>query len=199
MSELLPAFLKLDGKRVLVVGGGNVALEKLQHLLKTGCDLTVISKQFKAEVSALLEKDGTARKLERAVRSEDLDGYHLVYSATNDSETNRSLVDYANRKNIWINCVDDPRFCDFYSAAYFDRGPIRVAFSTQGKFAGLAGTVRTLVGEILPEEHDEELEELLKIRELAKVKIGDSNVRKAALKGLLGEFREKYLSSTTKS
>ncbi len=199
MSQLLPVFLKLEDKKVLLVGGGNVALEKLQHLLPTGCKLTVIAKEFKPEVLELLSSYQNADVQNRFVTTTDLDGFHLVYSATNDSKTNRDLVEYAKSKKIWINCADDPSYCDFYSSAYFDRGPIRVAVSTQGEFAGLAGTIRNLVEEILPREHDSELEDLISIRKLAKEKIGDPIERKIVLKTLLTDFKEKYLSANTKS
>ncbi|TGK07264.1 bifunctional precorrin-2 dehydrogenase/sirohydrochlorin ferrochelatase [Leptospira semungkisensis] len=198
MNKLLPVFLKLDEKKVLVVGGGNVALEKLQHLSQTGCELTVIAKECKSEVSQLLSSVSKAKIEIREVNVSDLDGFDLVYSATNDRETNRKLVEYAKQKRIWINCADDPSHCDFYSSAYFDRGPIRVAVSTQGEFAGLAGSVRTILEEILPPEHDADLEDLVQIRSLSKQKLGDANERKAALKFLLNEFKEKYLSLNKK-
>lgn len=199
MSELLPVFLKLDGKKVLVVGGGNVALEKLQHLIGTGCDLTLISEEVLPEVENLLLRNGQPRPIQRRIRTSDLEGFHLVYSATNDPDTNRELVEFANRNGIWINCADDPKSCDFYSSAYFDRGPIRVAVSTQGEFAGLAGTLRNLIDELLPAEHDDDLKDLLNVRKLVKDRIGDLNERKNALKGLLADFKEKYLSIVTKS
>ncbi|MGJ4787336.1 bifunctional precorrin-2 dehydrogenase/sirohydrochlorin ferrochelatase [Leptospira koniambonensis] len=199
MNQLLPVFIKLENKKVLVVGGGNVALEKLQHLKDTGCILTVISKEFKSETVRLLSSIKDTKIETREVNVSDLDGFDLVYSATNDRQTNRDLVEYAKQKKIWINCADDPSLCDFYSSAYFDRGPIRVAVSTQGGFAGLAGTIRTILEEILPKDHDQELENLLEIRNLSKSKLGDPEKRKAALKFLLGEFKEKYLSTDTKS
>ncbi|TGL62814.1 precorrin-2 dehydrogenase/sirohydrochlorin ferrochelatase family protein [Leptospira sarikeiensis] len=194
MNQLLPVFLKLEGKKVLLVGGGNVALEKLQHLKDTGCELTVIAKEFKSEVIRLLSSLKNAKIETREVQTSDLDGFELIYSATNDRQTNKNLVEYAKEKRIWINCADDPSLCDFYSSAYFDRGPIRVAVSTQGGFAGLAGTIRTILEEILPKEHDEELENLLEIRNVTKQKLGDPEERKTALKFLLSEFKQKYLS-----
>ncbi|TGK01544.1 bifunctional precorrin-2 dehydrogenase/sirohydrochlorin ferrochelatase [Leptospira langatensis] len=198
MNKLLPVFLKLDEKKVLVVGGGNVALEKLQHLVPTGCELTVIAKECRPEILELLSAVPKAKIETKEIQVSDLDGFDLIYSATNDRETNRKLVEYAKEKRIWINCADDPTYCDFYSSAYFDRGPIRVAVSTQGEFAGLAGSVRTILEEILPPEHDADLEDLIHIRSLSKQKLGDANQRKAALKFLLNEFKEKYLSLNKK-
>ncbi|TGK21035.1 bifunctional precorrin-2 dehydrogenase/sirohydrochlorin ferrochelatase [Leptospira fluminis] len=193
MNRLLPVFLKLEGKKVLLIGGGRVAVEKLGPLLESGCELTLVAETFRPEVREILSGRPDVRLFQKKVELSDLVGFQLIYSATNDRKTNQDLVIEAKRLGIWINCADDPDACDFYSSAYFDRGPLRVAVSTQGEFAGLAKTLRTALEELIPEGHERDFEDLFEIRKAAKKSLGDPEVRKEALRSLLREFKEKYL------
>ncbi|EPG74081.1 siroheme synthase domain protein [Leptospira fainei serovar Hurstbridge str. BUT 6] len=199
MNGLLPVFLKLEGKNVLLVGAGKVALEKLGSLLGTGCRLTVLAREIHPDVSNLLADRSDISLIQKSVELSDLAGFQLIYSATNDREINQRLVLEAKRLGIWINCADDPESCDFYSAAFFDRGPLRVAVSTQGEFAGLSGTVRTILEELLPVDHEKDLVDLFEIRKITKQRLGDPETRKIALRELLQEFREKYLKAKIKN
>ncbi|TGL73684.1 precorrin-2 dehydrogenase/sirohydrochlorin ferrochelatase family protein [Leptospira yasudae] len=192
MSRKYPAFLNLENKNVLLIGGGKVALEKLPHLLDAGAKITLIALETCREVAQILEKHPEIKVEYRSVEFSDLQGRALVFSATNDSDLNRRLSDYAHSWKIWINCADDPSNCDFYSAAVLDRGPVRVAISTEGNFAGLSGVVKTTLEELIPDEHEEELQELMRLRKELKSILPDPQKRKKVLKELLQTLKEDY-------
>ncbi|TGN01016.1 precorrin-2 dehydrogenase/sirohydrochlorin ferrochelatase family protein [Leptospira yasudae] len=192
MNRKYPAFLNLENKNVLLIGGGKVALEKLPHLLDAGAKITLIALETCREVAQILEKHPEIKVEYRSVEFSDLQGRALVFSATNDSDLNRRLSDYAHSWKIWINCADDPSNCDFYSAAVLDRGPVRVAISTEGNFAGLSGVVKTTLEELIPDEHEEELQELMRLRKELKSILPDPEKRKKVLKELLQTLKEDY-------
>ncbi|TGK16333.1 precorrin-2 dehydrogenase/sirohydrochlorin ferrochelatase family protein [Leptospira kmetyi] len=192
MSRKYPAFLNLENKNILLIGGGKVALEKLPHLIESGAKITLISLEVCGQVARILEKHPEIKVEYRSVEFSDLQGRALVFSATNDSDLNRRLSDYAHSWKIWINCADDPSNCDFYSAAVLDRGPIRVAISTEGSFAGLSGIVKTTLEELIPNEHEDELQELMRIRKELKSILPDSEKRRKVLKDLLQTLKEDY-------
>ncbi|MCG6169614.1 precorrin-2 dehydrogenase/sirohydrochlorin ferrochelatase family protein [Leptospira sanjuanensis] len=192
MSRKYPAFLNLENKNVLLIGGGKVALEKLPHLLDAGAKITLIALETCREVAQILEKHPEIKVEYRSVEFSDLQGRALVFSATNDSDLNRRLSDYAHSWKIWINCADDPSNCDFYSAAVLDRGPLRVAISTEGNFAGLSGVVKTTLEELIPDEHENELQELIRLRKELKSILPDPEKRKKVLKDLLQTLKEDY-------
>ncbi|ANH02145.2 Siroheme synthase domain protein [Leptospira borgpetersenii str. 4E] len=127
MSRKYPAFLNLENKNILLIGGGKVAFEKLPHLIDSGAKITLITLEACREVAQVLEKHPEIKVEYRSVEFSDLQGKTLVFSATNDSDLNARLADYAHSWKIWINCADDPSNCDFYSAAVLDRGLVRVA------------------------------------------------------------------------
>ncbi|MCC5814330.1 MAG: bifunctional precorrin-2 dehydrogenase/sirohydrochlorin ferrochelatase [Leptospira sp.] len=196
-AKKYPAFLNLEGRNVLLIGGGNVAWEKLPNLVLAKANVTIVSLHFNTEVSRFLEDHPEITVEKREVEFTDLDGRDLIFSATNNKILNRNLVLEANRRKIWINSCDDPENCDFYSSAVFDKGPIRIAVSTDGKFAGLGGMMKKRLQEAmddyLPEEHLELWEEILETRQMLKSKIGNIEERKVILMNLLNEIKEKYL------
>lgn len=192
MSRKYPAFLNLENKNVLLIGGGKVALEKLPHLIDCGAKVSVITLDACSEVRSILNVHPEIKIEYRAVEFSDLQGRALVFSATNDSELNRRLSDYAHSWKIWINCADNPSNCDFYSAAVFDRGPIRVAVSTEGSFAGLSGIVKSTLDELIPEEHEAEFRDLIEFRKELKSILPDAEKRKKALKDLILSLKEEY-------
>jgi precorrin-2 dehydrogenase / sirohydrochlorin ferrochelatase len=116
----------------------------------------------------------------------------LIFSATNNKQLNAEMVEYAHKQKIWINSCDDPDNCDFYSASVFDRGPIRIAVSTDGRFAGLGSLVKKILNQLLPEDHNSEWEDILQFRSALKLKESDPAKRKKILQDLLKSLEEKY-------
>ncbi|MCB1156955.1 MAG: bifunctional precorrin-2 dehydrogenase/sirohydrochlorin ferrochelatase, partial [Leptospiraceae bacterium] len=132
--------------------------------------------------------------MEREFKESDLVGIDLLFSATNNSKVNQSITDLAKKHKIWANSVDDPLHCDFFSAAVFDRGPVRIALSTDGKFAGLSGSLKRTLEKLIPEESDEDFQKLMDLR--TKIKLIEPNAQKRSdiLKGIIRELEYKYFT-----
>ena len=113
--RFFPVFLNLKGRRCLVVGGGEVAANKLQGLLETEAEATLVAPEATAEIAAL-EEQGRISRQAREFIPEDLAGCALVIAATDDEQTNRRVAEAATARNIPVNVVDNPQLCGFHHA-----------------------------------------------------------------------------------
>ena len=149
--SLLPIFLKLDGRPGLLVGAGNVALEKLNTLLTTGLRTRVIAPEAKSKFRQLAA-EGRIEWVQRAFEPTDLDGNFFVIAATNDPEVNATVYRESVRRGILVNSVDDPPHCDFYFGSVVRRGNLQVAISTAGESPSVAQQLRREIDEQLPKD-----------------------------------------------
>ena len=187
-----PIFLNLENKNILIVGGGNACLEKLVGLEFTGAKLHVISIDFSEEVKTFLNKYPNIAVEQRAVLEEDLNHRDIIFLATSDPDTNRNFRKIAKEKGIWVNSVDDPKNCDFYSSSSVSIGPVQFAISTDGKFAGVSSALRKLFEEILPEEDYELMETLFEMRRNLKEILPENAARRKVLKEIIQNLNSKY-------
>src|ERR1700760_3685376 len=139
--SLLPIFLKLDGRPGLLVGAGNVALEKINSLLLTGLRLRVIAPDAIPEIRRLAD-DGQLEWFERRFDPADLNGNFVVIAATDDPEVNATVYRESVRRGILVNSVDDPPHCDFYFGSVVRRGDLQIAISTAGESPAVAQRIR---------------------------------------------------------
>jgi uroporphyrin-III C-methyltransferase/precorrin-2 dehydrogenase/sirohydrochlorin ferrochelatase len=144
--RLLPVFLKLTGRKVVLVGGGRVAAGKLPALKEARAEVLVVAPEVKPEIS------GPGVRVEkRAFQPEDLDGaWYVVAAAT--PEVNREVAAAAEKRRIFINAVDDKEHATAYLGGVLARGGVMVAFSTAGAAPGLAGLLREAIDAMLPED-----------------------------------------------
>jgi uroporphyrin-III C-methyltransferase / precorrin-2 dehydrogenase / sirohydrochlorin ferrochelatase len=149
--NLQPIFLKLDGRPGLLVGAGNVALEKLNTLLSSGVRLRVIAPEVKAQIREFAS-EGKIELVEREFTPEDLDGNFVVIAATDDAEVNATVYRESVARGILVNSVDDPPHCDFYFGSVVRRGDLQVAISTAGESPAVAQQLRREIDEQLPED-----------------------------------------------
>jgi siroheme synthase-like protein len=147
-----PVVLRVAGRPVLVVGGGPVALRKVQGLVGAGAAVTVVSPDF---VGAF--DDLEVRCIARPYRCSDLEGMRLVIAATNDPAVQQQVFDDCERAGIWVNSADDPDRCSFILPALTRRGPIIVAVSTQGRSPALAQQLRDRVAASLPADLEQRI------------------------------------------
>jgi uroporphyrin-III C-methyltransferase / precorrin-2 dehydrogenase / sirohydrochlorin ferrochelatase len=147
--SLLPIFLKLDGRRCLLVGAGTVALDKIGSLLKTGLRLRVVAPEARAEIRALAA-EGKLEWVERRFELADLDGNFLVITATDSAEVNSEVYRGALDRNILCNSVDDIPNCDFFFGSVVSRGDLQIAISTAGESPAFAQRLRREIDQQLP-------------------------------------------------
>jgi uroporphyrin-III C-methyltransferase/precorrin-2 dehydrogenase/sirohydrochlorin ferrochelatase len=148
LPQLLPLFLKLDGRKVVVVGAGPVAASKLATLRGTGAAVVVVA----PEVSEAVEREGVAIE-RRAFRPEDLDGAWLAIAAA-PPEVNRAVAAEAERRRVFVNAVDDPEQASAYAGGVVRRAGMTFAISTSGAAPALAGLLREGLEALLPGDLD---------------------------------------------
>lgn len=144
--SVFPVFLKLAGRRVLVVGGGPVAASKMRGLLEAGADIVVVAPAAVAEIRA-----APVRIRERPFEPADLDGACFVIAAA-PPEVNRAVAAAAYARGLLVNAVDDLENASAYLGAVFERAGITVALSTDGAAPALAGLLREALEAALPED-----------------------------------------------
>ena len=142
--ELLPLFVKLGGRRVIVVGGGPVAAAKVAALEPTGAHITVIAPKVDL---ALSHTTAVIRK--RRVRDADLDGAWFVIAAATPS-VNRRVAKAAEARGIFVNAVDDPPNASAYLGGVLRRSGVTVAISTSGRAPAIAALLREAIDTLLP-------------------------------------------------
>ena len=131
------ACLKLTDRRCVVVGGGDVGLEKVEGLLACDAQVVLIAPDAGPELEALAA-DGSIAWLRREYRPEDLEGTFMVIAATNDTDVNISVFADAERRAMLVNVVDVPPLCNFILPAIVRTGPLAIAISTAGASPALA-------------------------------------------------------------
>lgn len=144
--EMLPAFLNLSGRRVLIVGGGAVACSKLQSLRSTGAAITLVAPQI--DRNAVLSGIRVHR---RNFRESDLDGVWFVVSAAT-SHVNSIVARAANRRHIFVNAVDDPASASAYFGGTVRRGSVTLAISSAGRAPALVRLLREALEQVLPQD-----------------------------------------------
>lgn len=149
--SLLPIFMNLEGRRVLLVGAGTVALEKIHSLLKTGPHLRVVAPEVRSEVRELA-REGKLELIERSFNPADIEGSFLVITATNSAEVNHAVYREAVARNVPCNSVDDIPNCDFFFGSIVSRGDLQIAISTAGESPAVAQRLRREIDEQLPKD-----------------------------------------------
>jgi uroporphyrin-III C-methyltransferase/precorrin-2 dehydrogenase/sirohydrochlorin ferrochelatase len=147
---LFPLFLKLAGRKVLVVGGGPVALGKIRALLETGAVISVVAPEVVPELGALVEQ-GNISLERRSFETRDLGGVWLVVAAA-PPEVNQSVALAAESQRLYVLAVDDTSAASAYGAGTLRRGGVTVAVSTNGRAPALAGLLREGLEAVLPED-----------------------------------------------
>src|SRR5690242_870421 len=147
--DYLPIFIQLRGSPAVVVGGGNVALRKVDLLLKAGARVTVIAPKLHDELRALAVR-GQLDYIAREFQSYHLDGTSLVIAATDSREVNAAVSQAAKARRLPINVVDDPELSTFIFPAIIDRSPVVVAVGSSGHSPVLARRVRQQIEALLP-------------------------------------------------
>lgn len=188
-NELYPIFLKVSNLKVLIVGGGNVGLEKLTFLLKSSpnAQVQMVAPEFMPDTLELAEKYNV--EITKDVYAEKfLEGKHLVVACTDNPEVNEQIYHDCRRLSKLVNVADNPPFCDFYMGGIVTKGNVKVAISTNGKSPTMAKRLRQFFEDVIPENIDDLVNNLNKYRKTLK---GDFEQKVEALneftKGLVNK------------
>jgi siroheme synthase-like protein len=173
-----PIYLNLSGKRVIVIGGGEVAERKVTSLSGTDAAITVISPTLTPQLLTLSESN-VINWQKRGYIPGDCSGATLVFSATDDPNITHQVWQEATQAGILVNTADQPSLCDFIMPAVVRRGELAVAISTGGASPALAATLREQLSEVLGPEYEELLEMLSQARPEIQQRFQDERDRKA--------------------
>ena len=146
---MFPAFLKLAGRKVVVVGGGPVAAGKIDSLLAAGADITVVAPAIQPDI-----EQRSVRVVKRPFEAADLDGAWWVVAAA-PTAVNRQVLAAAEARRIFVNAVDDPPNATAYAGGVVRRSSVTIAISTDGRAPALAGLLREALDSWLPADLDE--------------------------------------------
>jgi len=177
---LFPMFLKLVGRRCVVVGGGAIAESKVESLLAAGASVTVVSPALTARLLAQ-KQTGAFVWNPRSFHSSDLDSAFLVIAATPDEATNELIFRESERRGILCNAVDQPPRCHFYFPAVMRRGALQIAISTAGLSPSLAHRLREEFEAMFQPEYGEWVAWLGAVREAVMQRKIDFGRRKQLL------------------
>ena len=181
-----PVFLELGGRRVVLIGGGGVALRKAQPLLAAGARLVVVAEHIDDMLTALCQ--GTEAELVKSKYSKNyLAGALLAVAATNNHELNKQIYKDCQELEVLCNVVDVPELCDFFVPAVVKRGDLQIAVCTEGQCPAYAGHVRKKLEEIFTEEHGQFLAELETMRKKIIEDVANAADRKAVLGQLVDD------------
>ena len=175
MNPLFPIFLKLESLTTLIVGGGNVGLEKLSSILKNSpkARVLLVAREIHPEIKLLAEKHSTVQLEERNFKLWDLWSADIVLLATNNRNTNQQILKFAKARGLLVNVADTPELCDFYLGSVVTKGQLKVGISTNGKSPTIAKRFREFLEEAIPEDTDQLLDNMNEIREKVKGDLRD--------------------------
>lgn len=165
-NNLFPVFLKLEDLDTLIVGGGNVGLEKLSALLKSspGARVTLVASRIRDEIRQLAASSSHIQLIERNFRVRDLQNKDVVLLATDDAALHDRIRLLARKRRLLINVADTPGLCDFYLGSVVTKGNLKIGISTNGKSPTIAKRIREFLEESIPENTDDLLKNMQAIR-----------------------------------
>ena len=191
--RLYPVGLVVEGRPVLVVGGGSVAARKVEGLLECGARVHVVAIRVDDEVRA-----SGATFEERPYRAGDVTGYRLVVTATDDPAVNAAVAADAEAAGVWVNAADDPANCTFTLPAVLRRGPVTVAVATGGASPALSAWLRDRIAADIGPEYAMLAEMLAEARAEDRDRdwrnILDSGILEDIKAGRIAEARERLQS-----
>jgi precorrin-2 dehydrogenase/sirohydrochlorin ferrochelatase len=169
-NELYPIFLKLHNINVLIVGGGNVGLEKLSFMLKSSpnANVEVVAPKFLPELEALVEKHPSVKLTQAKFKKKMLKTRNMVIACTDDLKVNKRVYDLSRKRYLICNIADTPDLCDYYLGGIVTKGNVKIAISTNGKSPTTAKRLRQFFEEVIPEDINKMVENLNEYRKTLK-------------------------------
>jgi precorrin-2 dehydrogenase / sirohydrochlorin ferrochelatase len=169
-NNLFPVFLKLEELDTLIVGAGNVGLEKLNALLKSSpkARVTIVAPEVRNEIKAIASEKKNIRLVERAFRVRDLQNRDLIMLATDNPKLHMRIRELARKRRLLVNVADTPDLCDFYLGSVVTKGNLKIGISTNGKSPTIAKRIREYLEEALPDDTNQLLSNMQMIRDRMK-------------------------------
>lgn len=165
-NHLFPVFLKLEEMNVLLVGAGNVGLEKITTIINNApaTHVLVVAESISTEVELFAANYPNITLVQKTFDADDLDGMQVIVIAVNDKAASAIIRSEAKKKNVLVNAADMPDICDFYLGSVVQKGNVKIAISTNGKSPTTAKRLREVLNEAIPQEIDSLVDNLHSVR-----------------------------------
>ena len=158
-----PTFLNLKNKKILIIGGGNIAYNKLEKLLDFTDNITLIAEEFSDEIEKIV-KEQNLPKITRSYQKNDIDGFDVVITAVDDMELQKKIFEESRGKNILVNSVDLIDYCDFIFPAYIKKSDLIISISTSGQSPAIAKYLKRYIAKLLPKDLESFLQSMKECR-----------------------------------
>lgn len=158
-----PAFLKLDNKKILIIGGGYIAFEKLRHLLDFTSHISLIALEFSDEISALIKKEELHFE-KRGYQEGDIKGFDIVIVAIDNLPLQAEIFEESKQYNCLCNSVDSADYCDFIFGSYIKKDDLTIAISTSGTSPAVAKYLKRYLQKLIPSDIGEFLQKMKELR-----------------------------------
>ncbi|WP_096086505.1 siroheme synthase CysG [Agaribacterium haliotis] len=194
--DYFPLFFKLDGRKALLVGGGDVALRKARLLCRAGAQVDLLAEQSLPEVTALCKQSGGQLLVQPwSEAAVNLNEYVLVVAATDDEAVNQELSVLCQQRNLPVNVVDNPELCTVITPAIIDRSPLMIAVASGGQAPVLARKVKSLIETLIPGSYGKLAQFAAGFRDRIKQGVPDMELRRRFWENCLtGDIAEKVLA-----
>jgi len=153
----------MKNKKVLLVGAGQIAFNKLNTLLEFSSNITIISNEFTENIKELINKN-SLEFFQREYKAGDIKGFDIVVVATNCLELQKSIYEETRDLNCFFNCVDFPELCDFTFSSYIKKGYLTIAISTSGNSPAVSKQLRIYLEKLIPKNISTFLDEMKEYR-----------------------------------
>jgi len=182
-----PMYMDMQNLKVLLIGGGYIATEKLEKLVDFTKEITVIALKVDSEARLLIESNNLTLK-HRAYEHGDIDGFDIVIVATDTVELHREIYEESRGSRVLVNSVDNTDYCDFIFPSYVQKGDLTIAFSTGGASPAFAKQIRRHFEKIIPDSVDDFLKKMKSLR----TEIPKGKERMKYFDSLVDEYFKKY-------
>ena len=158
-----PAYLKIDDKKILIIGGGNIATEKLEKLLDFTNHIIILAEEFSDKISQLARENGL-KTIQKRYEPKDIEGFDIVIVAIDDIQKQKEIYLEAKKKKILCNSVDAIEYCDFIFPSYIKKGDLTISISTSGASPAVAKYLRRYIEKLIPTSIDKFLIKMKNLR-----------------------------------
>ncbi len=186
-----PMLIDMSNLKVLVIGGGAIATEKLEKLIDFTTNITVISIEVEERAKELIDRYGLTLE-KRAYAKGDIDGFDIVIVATDTIELHKAIYEESRGSKTLVNSVDDTQYCDFIFPSYVKRDDLTIAFSTGGSSPAFAKELRRYIEKIIPQNVGYFLKEMKNLRKT----MPKGKKRMAYFEMLVKEYFKKHFKQT---
>lgn len=158
-----PAFIRFDNKKILIIGGGNIAFEKLEHLLSFTNNITLISLDFNEKIKNLINENSLS-SFQKAYLEGDIKDFDIIIAAIDNIQLQEQIYFETRKYNCLCTCVDLKEYCDFIFPAYIKKGDLIIAISTSGSSPAVAKQLKIWLNDLIPNSINDFLLEMKEYR-----------------------------------